>query len=201
MHLFGVWGQRLGGHVTLCGAPLARSPRACIAQGMVLITEDRKRYGLVLQQSVGFNLSLSTLTALSPAFVVQRDAEATANERFIDRLRIKAASQETPAVTLSGGNQQKVMIGKALMTEPKVVLLDEPTRGIDVGAKLEIYELVNTLTEQGLAVVLVSSELPELMGLSDRIVMLANGTIGGTFAGAAITQEALLAAAMGHGND
>jgi D-xylose transport system ATP-binding protein len=93
------------------------------------------------------------------------------------------------------------MIGKALMTEPKVVLLDEPTRGIDVGAKLEIYELVNTLTEQGLAVVLVSSELPELMGLSDRIVMLANGTIGGTFAGAAITQEALLAAAMGHGND
>src|SRR5690606_20036617 len=97
------------------------------------------------------------------------------------------------------------MLGKALMTNPRVVLLDEPTRGIDVGAKREIYELVNALTEQGLAVVLVSSELPELMGLSDRIVMLADGAVGGTFAGDGITQEALLAAAMGHdaatGND
>jgi D-xylose transport system ATP-binding protein len=201
MHLFGVWGERVAGSVTLCGAPLARSPRGCIAQGMVLITEDRKRFGLVLQQAVGFNLSLSNLAELSPAFVVRRDAESAANDSYIERLRIKVASQETPAVTLSGGNQQKVMIGKALMTRPKVVLLDEPTRGIDVGAKLEIYELVNALTEQGLAVVLVSSELPELMGLSDRIVMLADGAMGGTFAGEAITQEALLTAAMGHEND
>ena len=200
MHLFGVFGRRVAGNVTLAGAPLAATPRGCIEQGLVLITEDRKRFGLVLQQSVGFNLSLSSLAELSPApaFVVRRDAEAAANERFIERLRIKVSSQETPAVTLSGGNQQKVMLGKALMTNPRVVLLDEPTRGIDVGAKREIYELVNALTGQGLAVVLVSSELPELMGLSDRIVMLADGAVGGMFAGAGITQEALLAAAMGH---
>jgi D-xylose transport system ATP-binding protein len=98
---------------------------------------------------------------------------------------------------LSGGNQQKVVLGKALMTEPSVVFLDEPTRGIDVGAKHEIYEIIRQLTAAGKAVVLVSSELPELMGLSDRILMLHEGRIGGEFSGAAATQERLLAAAMG----
>ena len=199
MHLFGVWGQRVSGTVTMDGAPLAGTPQGCIARGLVLLTEDRKRFGLVLQQSVGFNLSLSSLKAFVRSGFVQRDLEAAANEDYIRRLRIKVPSQETLAVALSGGNQQKVTIGKALMTQPKVVLLDEPTRGIDVGAKLEIYELINDLTDQGLAVLLVSSELPELMGMSDRILMLADGRIGGVFEGAGITQEALLAAAMGHG--
>jgi D-xylose transport system ATP-binding protein len=199
MHIFGVWGQRSSGTVTIGGDPLARTPQGCIAQGLVLLTEDRKRYGLVLQQTVGFNLSLSSLKAFSRGGFVQRDFEAAVNDRYIRRLRIKVPSQETRAATLSGGNQQKVTIGKALMTRPKIVLLDEPTRGIDVGAKLEIYELINELTDQGLAVLLVSSELPELMGMSDRILMLAEGRVAGTFAGAAITQEALLAAAMGHG--
>src|SRR5690606_25291907 len=110
--------------------------------------------------------------------------------------RIRAAGQEAVTAGLSGGNQQKVMIGKALMTRPKVVLLDEPTRGIDVGAKQEIYELINDLTDQGLAVLLVSSELPELMGMSDRIVMLADGAVGGVFEGPDVTQQSLLAAAM-----
>ena len=116
---------------------------------------------------------------------------------MFDALRVKAPGLDARTAALSGGNQQKVVLGKALMTAPKVVLLDEPTRGIDVGAKLEIYELINRLTEDGLAVLLVSSELPELMGMSDRIVMLAGGRVGGAFERRDFSQEALLAAAMG----
>jgi D-xylose transport system ATP-binding protein len=199
MHLYGLWGHRVAGEVRLGEVSLARSPRECIAQGLVLITEDRKRYGLVLQQTVGFNLSLSDLARLAPRGVVRHDREEAANDEYMRRLRIRAAGQDTITATLSGGNQQKVMLGKALMTRPRVVLLDEPTRGIDVGAKLEIYELINDLTDQGVAVLLVSSELPELMGMSDRIVMLADGAIGGRFDREHFTQEALLTAAMGGG--
>ncbi|MET0791054.1 MAG: sugar ABC transporter ATP-binding protein [Polyangiaceae bacterium] len=196
MHLFGIWGKRLAGSVQLEKAPLADSPAACIEQGLVLVTEDRKRYGLVLDQTVGFNLSLSAITEFSPNGFVDRDREVKKNAEYVGSLRIKASSQETIARTLSGGNQQKIVLGKALMTKPKVVLLDEPTRGIDVGAKFEIYELINDLKAQGVAVLLVSSELPELIGMSDRIMMLAEGRIGGAFEGSQITQEALLAAAM-----
>lgn len=197
MHLFGTWGHRQAGTVQVDGLPLADSPRGCIEQGVVLITEDRKRLGLVLQQTVGFNLSLSHLPQLAHRGIIDGDREAAANDGFMRRLQIRAASPESITATLSGGNQQKVMLGRALMTRPKVVLLDEPTRGIDVGAKLEIYELINDLTDQGVAVLLVSSELPELMGMSDRILMLADGAAGGMFEGPGITQEKLLAAAMG----
>ncbi len=125
-------------------------------------------------------------------------AEHRRNQQFFDALRIKAPNQHARVGGLSGGNQQKVVLGKALMTEPAVVMLDEPTRGIDVGAKLEVYELINRLTAEGKAVMLVSSELPELMGMSDRIIMLHEGRIGGEFKRAEFTQERLLAAAMGH---
>ena len=111
-------------------------------------------------------------------------------------LGIKARGQDTPVLILSGGNQQKVVLGKALMTQPRVILLDEPTRGIDVGAKIEVYEIINKLTSEGKAVVLVSSELPELMGMSDRIVILSDGKIGGTFNKNEATQEAIMNAAM-----
>jgi D-xylose transport system ATP-binding protein len=111
-------------------------------------------------------------------------------------LRVKAPSLETGVGTLSGGNQQKVVIGKALLTDPRIVFLDEPTRGIDVGAKIEVYEFINRLTEEGKAVVLVSSELPELIGMSDRIVMLAEGRVGGGFRRDEATPERLLAAAI-----
>jgi D-xylose transport system ATP-binding protein len=196
MHLFGIWGKRTAGSATLEKAPLGGSPGACIKQGLVLVTEDRKRYGLVLDQTVGFNLSLSAIAEFSQNQFVDRDQEMKKNAEYVSSLRIKASSQETITRTLSGGNQQKIVLGKALMTKPKVVLLDEPTRGIDVGAKFEIYELINDLKAQGVAVLLVSSELPELIGMSDRILMLAEGRIGGSFEGSAITQEALLAAAM-----
>jgi D-xylose transport system ATP-binding protein len=147
---------------------------------------------------VGFNLSLSSLAGLTRGGLIDGPREHRVNEEVFASLRVKAPGLEARVGSLSGGNQQKVVIGKALLTAPKVVFLDEPTRGIDVGAKVEVYEIINRLTEAGQAVVLVSSELPELMGISDRIVMLHEGTVGGSFARAEATQERLLAAAMGH---
>lgn len=198
MHLFGAWGERIAGEVILAGQPyLAPTPRDSIARGLVLATEDRRRYGLVLEHDIGFNLSLSSLHRLTSRGHIDHPKEYTRNQRLFDHLRIKAPGQSTRTGGLSGGNQQKVVLGKALMTEPTVILLDEPTRGIDVGAKLEVYELIARLTAEGKAVLLVSSELPELMGVSDRIIMLAEGRVGGEFLRADFTQEALLSAAMG----
>ncbi len=199
MHLFGAFGKRLSGTVTLRGAPLAAPPHKAIERGLVLVSEDRKRYGLVLDRDIGFNMSLSSLRAVvGGAGLIKRDAEVKRNQRMFTDLRVKAPSLDTIVGGLSGGNQQKVVLGKALLTAPKVVFLDEPTRGIDVGAKVEVYELINQLTAAGEAVVLVSSELPELMGMSDRIAMLHEGTIGGVFTKAEATAENLMAAALGH---
>ncbi len=199
MHLFGAWGHRVSGEVILRNQDYPHpSPRESITRGLVLASEDRRRYGLVLGQSIGFNLSLSSLRRfVSAGGRIDQPVEFRRNQEFFDSLRIKAPGQHAGAGGLSGGNQQKVVLGKALMTEPSVVLLDEPTRGIDVGAKLEVYELINQLTASGKAVILVSSELPELMGMSDRIIMLADGRIGGEFDRGEFTQEKLLAAAMG----
>ena len=198
MHIFGAWGKRLEGHVTLDGKSLDNtSPPYSIHSGLVMVTEDRKRYGLILNETIGFNLSLSSLDEMTPFWTLDQNHEWTHNTHFFDSLRIKAPSLESVVGKLSGGNQQKVVLGKALMTKPKVVFLDEPTRGIDVGAKLEVYNLINKLTDSGQAVVLVSSELPELMGMSDRIVMLHEGRIGGVFSREEATPERLLAAAMG----
>jgi len=196
MHLFGAWGERLKGDVELHGKPsLDQTPRKAISDGLVMVTEDRKRYGLNLDKSIGFNLSLSSLGQISHGFIDQ-NAEVSRNRKIFGQLRVKAPSIETIVGTLSGGNQQKVVIGKALLTDPEVVFLDEPTRGIDVGAKLEVYEFINRLTDEGKAVVLVSSELPELMGMSDRILMLAEGCVGGVFTHGEATPERLLDAAI-----
>ena len=129
--------------------------------------------------------------------MLDADASPAATEATWTSCASRCTASSRSVATLSGGNQQKVVIGKALMTGPKVLLLDEPTRGIDVGAKLEVYELINRLTAAGKAIVLVSSELPELMGMSDRILMLCEGRVGGMFAREEATQERLLAAAMG----
>jgi D-xylose transport system ATP-binding protein len=199
MHLFGAYGKRTAGTVALGDAPLADPPHRAIRRGLVLVSEDRKRYGLVLDRDIGFNMSLSSLRAVvGSAGLLRKDAEVQRNQRMFESLRVKAPNLDTIVGGLSGGNQQKVVLGKALLTEPRVIFLDEPTRGIDVGAKVEVYELCNQLTAAGQAVVLVSSELPELMGMSDRIAMLHEGTIGGVFARAEATQEKLMAAALGH---
>ncbi|MEK0449729.1 MAG: hypothetical protein RL088_1997 [Verrucomicrobiota bacterium] len=197
MHLFGAWGERTSGSVMLGGRELrAAKPAGVLKAGMALVSEERRRYGLVLEQTIGFNLSLSSLRRLSTLGVMNATREHEKNIAFFRRFGVKAPGLETQVGNLSGGNQQKVVLGKALMTEPQVILLDEPTRGIDVGAKTEIYELINSLTAAGKAVVLVSSELPELIGMSDRILILHEGRIAGEF-GVGATQEQLLAAAMG----
>ncbi len=199
MHLYGAWGSRLAGTVEINGERLDGLPPARVLRaGLALVSEDRRRYGLVIEQEIGFNLSLSSLAQFTRAGFVSRARETLKNREFFDSLRVKATGLDAVVGRLSGGNQQKVVLGKALMTGPKVVMLDEPTRGIDVGAKLEIYEIINQLTEAGKAVLLVSSELPELIGMSDRILMLHEGRIGGEFSRAQATQENLMEAAMGH---
>ncbi len=199
MHIFGAWGRRVGGRVWLGKRelPVGR-PRRALQAGLALVSEDRRRYGLVLHESVGFNLSLSSLRTLSRAGFINRSREHQTGQRISQSLRLKAPSLAAQVGKLSGGNQQKVVLGKALLAEPRVIFLDEPTRGIDVGAKVEIYELINQLTEEGKAVVLVSSELPELMGMSDRILMLHEGAVAGEFGRAIATPESLLAAALGN---
>jgi D-xylose transport system ATP-binding protein len=199
MHLFGAWGRRISGQVRLKGRSTAGwTPESIIQNGLVLASEDRRRYGLHLEHEIGFNLSLSSLSSVTRGGFIQRNAEIRRNQGIFDSLRVKATGLETVVGKLSGGNQQKVVLGKALLTQPSIILLDEPTRGIDVGAKLEIYEIINLLTAEGKAVILVSSELPELIGMSDRILMLNAGRIGGSFTHQEATQEKLMAAAMGH---
>jgi D-xylose transport system ATP-binding protein len=198
MHIFGAWGRRVAGSIVLNGRALsADSPARVLREGIALVTEDRRRYGLVLDESIGFNLSLSSLDRLTSGPLIDPEAEHRANDAQFRSLRVKAPNLDSVSGKLSGGNQQKVVLGKALMTEPSVVFLDEPTRGIDVGAKVEIYELINQLTASGRAVVLVSSELPELLGMSDRILMLHEGRIAREFPRLEATPEHLLAAAMG----
>jgi D-xylose transport system ATP-binding protein len=197
MHLFGAWGRRAAGRVELSGKALQPGPPTrSLRRGLALVSEERRRYGLVLDESVGFNLSLSSLGRMSRLGFIQPVREHGKNEAFFRRLGVKAPGLSAQVGKLSGGNQQKVVLGKALMTDPKVILLDEPTRGIDVGAKAEIYALINDLTAAGKAVILVSSELLELIGMSDRIVMLHEGRVAGEF-GRGAKQEELLAAAMG----
>jgi D-xylose transport system ATP-binding protein len=198
MHLYGIWGRRTAGSVTLMGRSLREgNARAVLNSGMALVTEDRRRLGLFLQESVGFNLSLSAIGEMSSAGIIRATEESSRNRQWLESLRVKAAGVGAVVGKLSGGNQQKVVIGRALMRKPRVVMFDEPTRGIDIGAKFEIYALINRLTAEGCAVLLVSSELPELIGMSDRILMLRDGTLGGMFSRADATPELLMHAALG----
>ena len=161
------------------------------------MTEDRKRYGLILDQTILRNMTLAGLRKLSGRFMTDEDAEAVAGERALRDLRVKATSVFTIAGTLSGGNQQKVVLAKWLLTNPRVLFLDEPTRGIDVGAKQEIYAQINRLAESGLAIILVSSELPEVLGLADRVIVLHEGRVMGEFTRSEATPEAVMSCATG----
>ena len=199
MAIFGAHAGRVTGEVLIGGRrAVIRNPAEAIRQGLGFVTEDRKRFGLVLDQTILNNMTLAGLSRLSGRFVTDVDAEAAAGARSMKELRVKANSVFTVAGTLSGGNQQKVVLAKWLLTNPKVLFLDEPTRGIDVGAKQEIYALINRLASQGLAIVLVSSELPEVLGLSDRVVVLHEGRVTGEFKRTEATPEAVMACATGH---
>jgi D-xylose transport system ATP-binding protein len=199
MGIFGAWPGRTSGEVLIGGKPVQiRRPSDAIRNGLGFVTEDRKRFGLVLDQTILSNMTLAGLSKLSGRFVTDVDAEAVAGGRAMKDLRVKANSVFTVVGTLSGGNQQKVVLAKWLLTNPRVLFLDEPTRGIDVGAKQEIYGHINRLAEAGLAIVLVSSELPEVLGLSDRVLVLHEGRVTGEFKRTEATPEAVMAAATGH---
>jgi len=197
MALFGAHPGRKRGEVFVEGKPVTvRHPWDAIAQGIGFVTEDRKRFGLLLDQSLVHNMTLAQLR-LSKQFLTDDDAETAAGERSMKELRIKAPSTVVPVETLSGGNQQKTVLAKWLMTGPKVLFLDEPTRGIDVGAKQEIYTQINALASEGLGIVLVSSELPEVLAMSDRVLVLHEGRVTGELARSEATAEAVMHCATG----
>jgi ABC-type sugar transport system ATPase subunit len=199
MAIFGAHPGRVSGEIRIGGKRVRiTSPSEAIRQGIGFVTEDRKRFGLVLDQTILNNMTLAGLRRISGRFVTSIDAESAAGERAMKDLRVKANSVFTIAGTLSGGNQQKVVLAKWLLTNPRVLFLDEPTRGIDVGAKQEIYAQINKLASTGLAIVLVSSELPEVLGLADRVLVLHEGHVTGEFARAAATPENVMACATGH---
>jgi len=196
--LFGSYGARTRGEAQLNGKPaLFNSPREALSSGVALLTNDRKATGLVLSLSVTANATLAGLPALSPGGWRSEARELAATEKTTAPMRLRAASLDVEVGTLSGGNQQKVAIAKSLQTRPKLLLLDEPTKGIDVGAKREIYQLLDEWTAQGIAVLLITSEMPELLTLSDRVVVLHRGRVTAELARGQATPEAVLAAAMG----
>jgi ABC-type sugar transport system ATPase subunit len=199
MGIFGAWPGRVSGEVYVEGRRVRISrPSDAIRHGVGFVTEDRKRFGLVLDQTILNNMTLAGLRKLSGRFITDIDKEAAKGESAKKELRVKANSVFTIVGTLSGGNQQKVVLAKWLLTNPRVLFLDEPTRGIDVGAKQEIYAEINRLASKGLAIVLVSSELPEVLGLSDRVIVLHEGRVTGEFRREEATPEAVMSCATGH---
>jgi ABC-type sugar transport system ATPase subunit len=196
--LFGARGRRVAGAVRVDGQPYRpASPRRAIRRGLALVTNDRRATGLIPSMSVLANVTLAHLPALSPGGWIRPGRERAFAASTTESLHLRAASLEQPVLTLSGGNQQKVVLARWLGAEPRVLLLDEPTRGVDVGAKQEIYQLLHAWSRAGLAVVLTMSELPELLLVSDRVLVLHRGRLAATLAGAAATPERIMHAAMG----
>ena len=174
--IFGVYGKKREGEIYLNGQKLKiKSPADAIKNGIALVTEDRKELGLLLDKNLVMNMTLPSIKKFSSKMAMDNHAERTVAEKYVDELNIKTPSLDVFVEKLSGGNQQKVVIGKWLITDSDVLILDEPTRGIDVGAKTEVYRLMNQLVEEGVTVIMISSELPEIMGMSDRIVVMSEG--------------------------
>jgi ribose transport system ATP-binding protein len=190
------------GRVYIFGKETAvKSPQVAIRAGVGLLPEDRKQQGLVLMLSVLHNMSMASLDRLTTNLLLRKDDERKQANGFVDKLRIATPSVNQQVQYLSGGNQQKVVLAKWLASQSRVLIFDEPTRGIDVGAKVEVYNLMNSLVENGVAVIMVSSEMPELLGMSDRILVMHEGRIATELSRQEATQEKVLAAAMGADKD
>ncbi|MBP6601006.1 MAG: sugar ABC transporter ATP-binding protein [Verrucomicrobiales bacterium] len=190
--LFG-YSRKTAGRIFIEGQEIGpKIPKDAIAFGSALVPEDRKKHGALLELSIVDNISISVLERISKFFTVDTKEENRIAEHYRDAIRIKTPNMEQKIKNLSGGNQQKVIIAKWLATHPKLVIFDEPTRGIDVGAKSEIYALVNSLVESGKAVLMISSELEEVMGMSDRILVLHEGKITGELERKDFTQETIM---------
>jgi ribose transport system ATP-binding protein len=197
--LFGI-DRAVGGLIRINGEPVElRHPVDAIRVGLALVPEDRKLQGLILEMAVRQNISLARLRGLRRlgAFL-DRTRERSLAREMIARLDIKTPGDQQFAQYLSGGNQQKVVLAKWLALHPRVLLLDEPTRGVDVGAKQEIYRLLEQLAESGLAVLFVSSEMAEILGMSDRVLVMHQGRMTGQLSGRELTEEAVMQLATGH---
>jgi rhamnose transport system ATP-binding protein len=170
------------GSVHIDGIPVEiRSPRDAVQAGLAYVPEDRRRHAVILEMPIRSNVTLASLDKLSKSGMLQKRAERDVAQEFTERLHLKATSIETLAKNLSGGNQQKVALARWLITKPKVLILDEPTQGIDVHAKSEIYQLIGALAEAGMAILLISSEMSEILALSDRIAVMSKGELVGMF--------------------
>ncbi|WP_192841095.1 xylose ABC transporter ATP-binding protein [Pantoea sp. A4] len=196
--LFGVWPGRWQGEISINGTPVKINDcREAIAHGIAMVPEDRKKDGIVPLMAVGKNITLAALDQFSQRFsTVDEAAEQQAINDAIRRLRVKTSSPELAIGRLSGGNQQKAILAKCLLLNPKILILDEPTRGIDVGARQEIYLLINALVQEGISVIVISSELPEVLGLSDRVLVMHEGQIKADLINNHLTQEQVMEAAL-----
>ena len=187
------------GQVLVAGEPLrAHDPASSIAAGVALVPEDRRQQGLVMELSVERNATLARRWSLSHLGLLRRSAERREARTWTRRLYVKAASLADPVSTLSGGNQQKVVLAKWLATKPRVLIVDEPTRGIDVGTKAEVHQLLSQLAADGVAVLMVSSELPEVLGMADRILVMHEGRLVAELPRQGATEESVMFAATGH---
>ncbi len=198
MSVFGrSYGQNISGEVLIDGklVDVSTITRA-IDSGIAYVTEDRKQLGLVLDENITKNTTLANLPGVSSAMVIDSDREYTVATDYRSKLNIRSYGVEQQTVNLSGGNQQKVVLSKWLFTKPEVLILDEPTRGIDVGAKYEIYAIINALADEGKGVLMISSEMPELLGMCDRIYVMNEGRFVGEFTGAEASQEKIMRAIM-----
>jgi ribose transport system ATP-binding protein len=188
----------LRGEVRMDGQPVSiRSPGDAVAAGLLLAPEDRRQYGLVLEESVQHNLGLPNLDRNSRLGLVSRRREMEMARRVCERLRVRTPRLGQPVGLLSGGNQQKVVLGKWLARQPRVLILDEPTRGVDVGAKSEIYALMDELAAAGIAILMISSDLEEVLGMSDRVLVLHEGRLAGELPRAALSEQAIMHLATG----
>lgn len=198
MSIFGhAYGTRISGRVYRHGKEVDVSTiDRAIQNGIAYATEDRKAYGLVLIDAIKDNITLANLNSVSQSGVINEPREMNATSEYREKLNIKCSSIMQQAINLSGGNQQKVVLSKWLFAEPEILILDEPTRGIDVGAKYEIYTIVNRLVEEGKGIILISSELPEILGICDRIYVMRDGKIVGEMPAKEASQEAIMKCIM-----
>lgn len=198
MSLIGAYGIKKSGQIFINDKEVfVNNPKEAIEQGISYSSEDRKGMGLVLGMDIMTNISLASLNKISKFNTINNNEEIKIANMYVKKMKIKTPSIEQKVGNLSGGNQQKVAVAKCLMTEPKILILDEPTRGIDVGAKYEIYNIMNELVDQGVCIIMISSELPEIMGMSDRIVVMAEGKLNGELTYAEATQEKVMFYATG----
>jgi ribose transport system ATP-binding protein len=195
-----IFGARIfrSGEILIDGAPVKISePRDAVKAGIAYVPSERKTEGLVLSQSVRRNISLCSIDKYRKRFTMDTEAEDREAQKWSDRLRVKTADADTEVRTLSGGNQQKVVLAKWMMTQPRVLMLNEPTKGIDVGAKVEIYSMLGEFCKQGIGVLFLSSEMAESMYTADRLLVFHEGRITGEYKKESVTQEDIMRSAIG----